>query len=135
MPPTLRAIGLILFLGVAAGCGKPNPQNPALPPPDAKPNPYPPPPDAGAIPGEVRPGDVEVTEDGAVIFSNNRASYISGYQDGWRECCNLHMRGKLDLNDERTEPMTVEHVPDNFNQARKDGFKACQKVLRQRTTP
>jgi hypothetical protein len=83
----------------------------------------------------VRSGDVDVTEDGAIIFSTSRASYISGYQDGWRECCNFHMRGKLDLNDERAEPVPVAQAPERFTQGRKDGFKACRQLLLQRTKP
>jgi hypothetical protein len=134
MARLLRVIGFIVFLVVTPGCGKPNPQKPDQPTPIMPPHPYPPPPDPSAIPGEVHPGDVDVTEDGIVIFSTSRATYISGYQDGWRECCNLHMRGQLDLNDERVEAKQMEQAPEGFNEARKEGFKACRQVLKQRFT-
>jgi hypothetical protein len=131
----LRAIGLVALLLVVSGCGEPNQQQP-LHQAEATPGPYPPPPNAAGItvPGDVLEEDVDVTQDGEIVLINGKLEYISGYQDGWRECCRLHKLGQLNLNDERVEPVVMVYAPEPYVRGWKEGFKACRQMLLQKTT-
>jgi hypothetical protein len=122
MPPPALVISVALFLGVISGCG--NPETPE-PPPDTS---------AIPIPSDV-PEQYEIPKKGGqpAVTVDGRKFYIGGYQYGWEECYKRYKSGKLDLNDETAEPRLEQEMP-LYTQARSDGFKACQKMLRQRTT-
>jgi hypothetical protein len=122
MPRLTQAIVLLLFLGVVSGCDTPEPADP--PPPEANAIPIP-----SDVPEQYTPprkGEAQL----AVI--DGRKFYIGGYLYGWEECYQRYKSGKLDLNDETAEPRLEDDCP-LFSRARKDGFKACRQLLRQKT--
>jgi hypothetical protein len=84
-----------------------------------------------AIPDDVPKHLVLIEKDGTQHEGDGRELYTRGHQAGWRQCWEEHQKGRLDARDESA---VDGYIPQDYGIAVRgfvDGFKSCQRFLRQ----